>query len=160
MSQERTKGPDATLCPNYRLPRWFSGQEPACQCRRWGFDPRVGKIAWRKKWQPTPYSCLGNPLDRGAWQVLLMGSQRVIHDSVAERTQCPNSLHPLVCSQKDLTREHRDACQPSDHAVLLSWKDSWGQKTQFPSSEGLLRDNSREPLNQDQLCKTLYVLFH
>ena len=24
------------------------------QCRRPGFDPWVGKIPWRKKWQPTP----------------------------------------------------------------------------------------------------------
>jgi len=29
----------------------------ACQCRRHrrcGFDPWVGKIPWRRKWQPTP----------------------------------------------------------------------------------------------------------
>ena len=29
------------------------GKEPACQCRRhkrWGFDPWVGKISWRRKW--------------------------------------------------------------------------------------------------------------
>ena len=37
-----------------RLPRWLSGKEPACQCRRWGFDPWVGKIPRRKKWQATP----------------------------------------------------------------------------------------------------------
>ena len=24
------------------------------QCRRPGFDPWVGKVRWRKKWQPTP----------------------------------------------------------------------------------------------------------
>ena len=24
------------------------------QCRRHGFDPWVGKIPWRRKWQPTP----------------------------------------------------------------------------------------------------------
>ena len=23
-------------------------------CRRPGFDPSVGKIPWRRKWQPTP----------------------------------------------------------------------------------------------------------
>ena len=23
------------------------------QCRRWGFDPQVWKIPWRRKWQPT-----------------------------------------------------------------------------------------------------------
>ena len=32
----------------------LSGKESTCQCRGWGFDPRVGKIAWRRKWQPTP----------------------------------------------------------------------------------------------------------
>jgi len=26
-----------------------------------GFDPWVGKIPWRRAWQPTPYSCLENP---------------------------------------------------------------------------------------------------
>ena len=36
------------------LSRWLSGKESACQCRRRGFDPRIGKIPWRRKWQPTP----------------------------------------------------------------------------------------------------------
>ena len=34
-----------------------SGKESACQCRsrrRQGLDPWVGKIPWRRKWQPTP----------------------------------------------------------------------------------------------------------
>ena len=35
------------------LPRWLSGKESACQCRRLGFDPWVREIPWRKKWQPT-----------------------------------------------------------------------------------------------------------
>ena len=26
----------------------------SCQCRRHGFDPWVGKIPWRRAWQPTP----------------------------------------------------------------------------------------------------------
>ena len=30
------------------------GKEPTCQCRRHRFDPWVGKIPWRRKWQPTP----------------------------------------------------------------------------------------------------------
>ena len=36
------------------LPWWLSGKESACQLRRHGFDPWVGKIPWRRKWQPTP----------------------------------------------------------------------------------------------------------
>ena len=39
------------------LPRWLRSNESACQCRRYRrhrFDPWVGKIPWRRKWQPTP----------------------------------------------------------------------------------------------------------
>ena len=45
------------------LPRRFSGKESTCQYRRWkrySFDPRIGKILWRGKWQPLKYSCLEN----------------------------------------------------------------------------------------------------
>ena len=56
------------------FPGGASGKEPACHCRRCkrrGFDPWVRKILWRRAWQPTPetnqYSCLENPMDRGAW---------------------------------------------------------------------------------------------
>ena len=35
------------------LPRLFSGKESVCQCRRSRFNPWVGKIPWRRKWQPT-----------------------------------------------------------------------------------------------------------
>ena len=31
-----------------------SGTESACHRRRCGFDPWVGKIPWRRAWQPTP----------------------------------------------------------------------------------------------------------
>ena len=36
------------------LPWWLSGKEHTCQCRRCGFYPWVGKVLWRRKWQPTP----------------------------------------------------------------------------------------------------------
>ena len=36
------------------FPRWLSGKESPCQCKKPGFDPWVRKIPWRKPWQPTP----------------------------------------------------------------------------------------------------------
>ena len=39
------------------FPGGTSGKEPTCQCRRCkrhGFDPWVGKILWKRSWQPTP----------------------------------------------------------------------------------------------------------
>ena len=50
--------------------RWLSGKESTCQCRRHkrqGFESWDGKIPWSRKWQPLQYSCLENPMDRGAW---------------------------------------------------------------------------------------------
>ena len=41
----------------YRLLRWDSGKEFTCQLRRHKrcrFNPWVGKIPWRRAWQPTP----------------------------------------------------------------------------------------------------------
>ena len=58
-----------------------SGKEPAYQCRRClrqGFDPWVGKIPWRRAWQPwrIPWTKeLG-----GVGGLQSIGSQRVRHD--------------------------------------------------------------------------------
>ena len=41
--------------------------KPTCQCRRRGFDSWVMKFPWRRAWQPLQYSCLENPMGRGAW---------------------------------------------------------------------------------------------
>ena len=44
------------------FPGSVSGKEPACQgrrCKRCRFESWVGKILWRRKWQPTPVFLLG-----------------------------------------------------------------------------------------------------
>ena len=58
------------------LPWWLSDKEPTCQGRRLRFSPWVGKIPWRRKWQVIQYSCLENPLDRGAWQATVHGVEK------------------------------------------------------------------------------------
>ena len=37
------------------------------------FDPWVGKIPWRRKWQPTPVFLPGESMDRGAWPATVRG---------------------------------------------------------------------------------------
>ena len=59
------------------LPRGLSSEELACQGRRpkrFGFGSWVGKIPWRRKWQPTPVFLPGNPMDRGAWWAPVHGA--------------------------------------------------------------------------------------
>ena len=36
------------------IPIDFSAKESTCQCRRYRFNPWVGKIPWRRKWQLAP----------------------------------------------------------------------------------------------------------
>jgi len=41
------------------FPGGASGKKPTCQCRRHErcrVDPSVGKVPWRRAWQPTPIS--------------------------------------------------------------------------------------------------------
>ena len=80
-----------------KLPGWFSvmsgslfpggagGNEPICQCRRHkrqGLDPWVGKIPWRRAWQPTPSSILAwsIPWTEEPGGLQSTGSQRTGHD--------------------------------------------------------------------------------
>ena len=41
------------------LPWWLSGKEFTFQRSRRGFSPWVGKIPWRRKWQPIPVFLAG-----------------------------------------------------------------------------------------------------
>ena len=47
------------------FPMWLSDKESTCQRR---FDPWVQKFPGEGNGNPFQYSCLGNPMDRGAWR--------------------------------------------------------------------------------------------
>ena len=50
--------------------------------------PVLGKIPWRRKWQPTPVFLLGNTMDRGDWKAeeTVHGPQRVGYDLATNKT--------------------------------------------------------------------------
>ena len=53
---EQEKGEELNLRASrpWCLPWWLRWESVCLQCRRSGFDPWVGKIPCRRKWQPTP----------------------------------------------------------------------------------------------------------
>ena len=53
------------------------------------FNPWVGKIPWRRKWQPTPVFW-NNPMDRGAWQVII---HEVAESDMTERLSTHIDTH-------------------------------------------------------------------
>ena len=79
------------------VPRWLSGKEPACQCRRGDFDPHIRKSPWKRKWQLTPvFFAWEAPWTQVLGRLQSMGSQRVGHDLVIKQQQ--NQLYPLDAS--------------------------------------------------------------
>ena len=60
------------------LPWWLSDKESACQFRKLRFDPWVRKTPSKGHGNPPQYSCLENPMDKGAWWAIQsIGLQRV-----------------------------------------------------------------------------------
>ena len=61
-----------------RRPGGASGKEPACQCRRWslGLIPGSGRSPGGGYGNPLQYSCLENPMDRGAWRGTVHGAAK------------------------------------------------------------------------------------
>ena len=56
--------------------RWRGGKESVCQCRRYKrhkFEPWIRKILVVRNGNPLQYSCLENPIDRGAWRATVYG---------------------------------------------------------------------------------------
>ena len=50
-----------------RLPRWLIHKESACNVGDPGSIPRSGRSPGGGNGYPLQYSCLENPMDRGAW---------------------------------------------------------------------------------------------
>ena len=56
------------------------GKESACNAGDPGSIPGFGRAPGEGYGNPLQYSCLGNPVDREAWQATIMGQQRVGHN--------------------------------------------------------------------------------
>ena len=101
------------LCPFSTFmgfPGGASGKESAHQCkrcRRCVFYPWMGKIPWRRAWQPTPVFLPGEfSLDRGAWQATVHGvaneSQRTEWLSTTHIVRGPNSSVTIIEEMRPL----------------------------------------------------------
>ena len=61
-------------------PSWLRDKKSACLCIRHVFNPQVGKILWRRKWQPIPVFLPGKSHRQEPGRLQSMGSQIVKHD--------------------------------------------------------------------------------
>ena len=97
------------------------GKEFACNARDPSSIPGSGRSPGGRNGNPLQYSCLENPMDRGAWRVTVHGLQRVRHD-------CSNwasrglllGLPTLTRAQKLLLRD-QSASECGSRTNKLAW---------------------------------------
>ena len=62
------------------FPHSSVGKESACKAGDLGLMSGMGRSPGEGNGNPLQYSCLGNLMDRGAWQAAVLGVARIGHD--------------------------------------------------------------------------------
>ena len=101
------------------FPGSSAGKESACQCRRHGFIPWVGKIPWRRKWQPTPVFLPGKSHRQrnlaGYSSVQSLSCVRLFATSWTAARQASLSI---TNSQSSLKLMSIESVMPPNHLIL------------------------------------------
>ena len=124
----------------YGLPWWLCVKESTCQCRRPGFNPCVGKVPWRRDWQPTPVFLPGE----FHGQRSLVGYSPWGHKEL-DITERLTYTHPSGCCENSISIKTLStyyvvvfSCQ-----VVSNSATSWTIFHKFPLSMGFPRQDTR-----------------
>ena len=113
------------------------------QFRRCGFNPWVGKIPWRRKWQPTPVFLPGKSHGQRSLVAIVRGVPRVEHDlATKSRPQC-NMITPPVSVNTSFSHiivvvqllnyiQHFANSWTATHQLSLSFTVSWSSLKPMP----------------------------
>ena len=89
------------------------------------FNPWVGKIPWRRAWQPTPLFLLENSMDRGVWWAVVHGSKKSSTWLSNWRTTAPKKPYKGTCFGEDfiegLRRWKEFIMQPCKPLRIAFW---------------------------------------
>ena len=66
-------------------PLWCRWKESVCNGGDVGLISRLGRSLGGRTGNPLQYSCLENPMDRGAWWATVRGVTRVNHNLATKR---------------------------------------------------------------------------
>ena len=98
-------------------------------------DPWVRKTAEEGNGYPLQYSCLGNPVDRGAWRLQSIGLQK--RHNVATKQQMGILMHIPIAPASPLldtnsrgigTRKHEKALAKMFIAMMFALEMTLGKK--------------------------------
>ena len=60
------------------IPDGSGSKDSVCNARDWGLIPGSGRTLGGGHGNPLQYSCLENPMDRGAWQATIHGVRLLV----------------------------------------------------------------------------------
>ena len=103
---------DTCLAPK-SVPGGSDSKVVCLQCERPGFDPWVGKIAWRRKWQPTSVLL---PWKSHGWRSLVQATVHEVGKSWARLSNFTFFLSLYLGVKSNLK---------SSHSFYLWWECSW-----------------------------------
>ena len=98
----------------------FTGKESTCQSRRQGFDPWVGNILWRVKWQTTPVFLPGKSHGRRS----LVGCKELNVTEWLRMSTHGSAGQRRLCSRLSLARASYLGNFAPDVSYLPLW-NSW-----------------------------------
>ena len=109
------------------FPWWLSSKASSSQNRRCRFSPWVGKIPWRRKWQPTPVFLPGESHGRRSLWTTVHGVAKLSHLS---------KFSQLMAVKVKVAQSCPTLCDPMDstvHGILQARILEW---VPFPFSRG------------------------
>ena len=85
-----------------------------------GLIPDLGRSPGERNGNPLQYSCLGNPMDRGAWQATVHGVAK--ESDTTEQAWCTTDRHTYThtYTYTHTIKEHMYACFTRDRALRSS----------------------------------------
>ena len=129
------------------LPWQPSSKESACQCRRHEFNPWIGKIPRRGKWQPTPAFLPG----KSHGQRSLVDCKRVRHNLVTTQQQQGSLASIYMCEGEKFSLKRyplSGVSRTGQEVTRLNGKRDKG----FPEWEKYKTDTSHACQNPEISC--------
>ena len=114
------------------FPHSSVSKESACNEGDPGLIPGLGRSHGKENGNPLQYSCLENPMGRGAWRATVQGVARVGHDLATKPT---NHIPPLSSSHVTLINGGHPHL-PVKHHQLAS--HTWNTYDSLPTTLRLL----------------------
>ena len=99
----------------YGLPRWLSGKESVWNAEDVGWNHESGRSPGGGNDHPLQYPCLGNPMDRGAWQATVPGVAEL------DTTEATEREHTLPCLSQSRCFKNT--------SWVNRWFNRWGKES-------------------------------